>query len=80
MIKGSSENGSIKYPELYSVPGRQISQNLRYIRDVIFFCDVNKINGYILSMDQEKAFDMMDKLCDQDISQNEFRRKIHTVD
>ena len=44
-----------------SVPGRQISQNLRFIRDVIFFCDVNKINGYILSMDQEKAFDMMDR-------------------
>ena len=44
-----------------SVPGRQITQNLRYIRDAIFFCDVKKLNGYILSVDQEKAFDMMDR-------------------
>ena len=44
-----------------SVPGRSIFQNLNYIRDIIFYCDVNKINGYILSVDQEKAFDMLDR-------------------
>ena len=44
-----------------SVPSRQISHNLHYMRDVIFFCDVNKIKGYILSVDQEKAFDRLDR-------------------
>lgn len=44
-----------------SVPGRCITQNLRFMRDAIFFCDFNKINGYILSVDQEKAFDMLDR-------------------
>ncbi len=44
-----------------SVPGRTIFQNLHFIRDAIFFCDVNKIKGYILSLDQEKAFDRLNR-------------------
>ena len=43
------------------VPGRCISENLTYMRDAIFFCDFNKIDGYILSVDQEKAFDLLDR-------------------
>ena len=43
------------------VRGRCIAQNLIYIRDLIFFCDFNKIDGYILSIDQEKAFDLLDR-------------------
>ena len=44
-----------------SVPGRQIFHNIHFMRDVIFFCDVYKIKGYILSVDQEKAFDRLDR-------------------
>ena len=44
-----------------SVPGRTIFQNLHFMRDAIFFCDVNKIKGYILSIDQEKAFDRLNR-------------------
>ena len=44
-----------------SVPGRKITHNLHYMRDVIFFCDIKKINGYVLSLDQEKAFDMLNR-------------------
>ena len=44
-----------------SVPGRNITHNLHFIRDAIFFCDVRKINGYILCADQEKAFDMLNR-------------------
>ena len=43
------------------VPGRCITHNLIFMRDAIFFCDFNKINGYILSVDQEKAFDMLNR-------------------
>ena len=43
------------------VRGRCIAQNLIYMRDLIFFADFNKIDGYILSIDQEKAFDLMDR-------------------
>ena len=43
------------------VPGRQITYHLHLIRDFIFFADANKINGFILSLDQHKAFDTLDR-------------------
>ena len=43
------------------VPGRNIQYNLTLIRDYIFFADAAKLNGYILTLDQEKAFDYMNR-------------------
>ena len=43
------------------VPGRQITYHLHVIRDFIFFADANKIDGFILSLDQHKAFDTLDR-------------------
>ena len=44
-----------------SVPGRSIFQNLNLMRDILVFCDIKKINAFILSIDQEKAFDKLNR-------------------
>lgn len=40
-----------------SVPGRDISDNIASVRDIIHYCDEEKIQAYILKLDSEKAFD-----------------------
>lgn len=40
-----------------NVPGRTIFENLFLIRDTLEYCDRHKIDGYLISIDQEKAFD-----------------------
>ena len=50
--------GTIISPAQQSgISDRTIFNNLYLMRDVIDYCTKNKINGYILSLDQEKAFD-----------------------
>ena len=44
-----------------SVPGRSIFQNLFITHDVITFCNQKRLNAYILTIDQEKAFDRVDR-------------------
>ena len=44
-----------------SVPERTIFQNLFLARDIINYCNQKNINGYILTIDQEKAFDRVDR-------------------
>ena len=43
------------------VPGRTVFEPLFLIRDVLFYCDSKQINGYLLSLDQEKAFDKLNR-------------------
>lgn len=40
-----------------SVPGRDISDNIASIRDIIEYADMENIPAYILKLDAEKAFD-----------------------
>ena len=44
-----------------SVPERTIFQNLFITRDVINYCNQKHLNGYILTIDKEKAFDRVDR-------------------
>lgn len=43
------------------ISGRTIFNNLHLMRDVIDYCENQAIPGYILSIDQEKAFDKVDR-------------------
>ena len=43
------------------VPNRTIFNNLFLTRDIIEYCKKKKINAYILSIDQEKAFDKLNR-------------------
>lgn len=50
--------GSIISPEqTCSVPGRDISDNVASVRDIIDYCEEENIQAYILKLDSEKAFD-----------------------
>jgi hypothetical protein len=40
-----------------AVPGRSILNSASLLRDIIDFCDNRGVNGILLSLDQEKAFD-----------------------
>lgn len=44
-----------------SVPGRSIHSNLLLTRDLIEYTKKKNIKGYILTVDQEKAFDKVDR-------------------
>ena len=44
-----------------NVPGRTIFSNLFQLRDTIYFCQERNLNAYILSIDQEKAFDKLNR-------------------
>ena len=44
-----------------SVPGRNIFNNTFVMRDTIHYCQMHEINAYILSIDQEKAFDKLNR-------------------
>lgn len=41
------------------VPGRDISDNVANIRDIIEYANYTGIEGYLLKIDQQKAFDMV---------------------
>ena len=43
------------------VPGRTVFQNLFLVRDTINYCMGKNIKGYIITIDQEKAFDRVDR-------------------
>ena len=47
----------IHVDQSYSVPGRQIFDNISLVRDVITYANNNNITLGIVSLDQEKAFD-----------------------
>ena len=51
----------LTYPQSAGVPGRCITNNLHIMRDFLFFADFTHLNGYILSLDQRKAFDLADR-------------------
>ena len=42
------------------VPGRTISSNLMLTRDIISYTNQKDMKGYIITIDQEKAFDRVD--------------------
>ena len=44
-----------------SVPERTIFQHLFLTRDIMNYCNQKRMNGYILTIDQEKAFDRVDR-------------------
>ena len=41
------------------VPGRDIADNIMSVRDVINFIDVSNQEGFLIKIDQEKAFDSL---------------------
>ena len=44
-----------------SIPGRTISSNITTLRDTLEYIDVTNETGILLSLDQEKAFDRVDR-------------------
>ena len=44
-----------------SIPGRSMFSNLFQIRDTIDYCNKRNLHGYIISLDQEKAFDKVNR-------------------
>ena len=55
--------GSIVDPDqTCSVPGRSIHSNLVLLRDTLAFIDRTGETGILLSLDQEKAFDLVDRI------------------
>ena len=54
-------NESISLGQSVAVPGRHIYDNLFTIRDLINYSNKKRIPTYILSFDQEKAFDKVDR-------------------
>jgi len=45
-----------------SVPGRKISSNLHVLRDILDYIDRTNETGILLSLDQEKAFDRVNRV------------------
>ena len=43
-----------------AVKGRKIQHHLNNLRDIIAFSRDKNINGYIINIDQEKAFDRVE--------------------
>ena len=54
-------NEIISLEQSAAVPGRHIYDNLFTIRDLINYSNKKHIPTYILSFDQEKAFDKVDR-------------------
>ena len=44
-----------------SVPGRRITSNLHVLRDVLDYIDRTNETGILISLDQEKAFDRVNR-------------------
>ena len=43
------------------VPGRSIFENLFLVRDIIEYADAKQVPGVVIGLDQEKAFDRIDR-------------------
>ena len=44
-----------------NIPGRNIFQSMSHIRDVINYANENELDAYVLTIDQMKAFDRVDR-------------------
>ena len=42
------------------VPGRHITDAIRSVNDLLYYADQNNLDGYLVSVDMEKAFDSVD--------------------
>ena len=42
------------------VPGRHITDAIRSVSDLLYYADQNNLDGYLVSVDMEKAFDSVD--------------------
>lgn len=42
------------------IPNRAISDTIASVRDLIDYCDIENVQGYIIKIDQQKAFDKVD--------------------
>ena len=42
------------------VPGRHNTDAIRSVSDLLFYADQNNLDGYLVSVDMEKAFDSLD--------------------
>ena len=42
------------------VPGRHITDAIRSVSDILYYADQNNLDGYLVSVDMEKAFDSVD--------------------
>ena len=61
-IRLSKVLSSIIHPDqTCSVPGRSIFDNLILLRDVLDYVNVTNEPGTLLNLDQEKAFDRVDR-------------------
>jgi len=54
-------NSVVSSDQTCGIPGRRIVENLNFIRDLLFDVDRLEISGVCLSLDQEKAFDRVDR-------------------
>lgn len=45
-----------------SIPGRSISSNIATLRDTLEYIEITNETGILLSLDQEKAFDRVDRV------------------
>ena len=55
-------NTTVDSDQSCSVPGRTISSNLHILRDVLDYIDRTKETGILVSLDQEKAFDCVNRM------------------
>ena len=44
------------------VPGRHITDAIRSVSDLLYYADQNNLDGYLVSVDMEKAFDSVDHI------------------
>ena len=52
---------AISIEQICGIPNRSIFSNLFIIRKIINHCNSKNINSFIISVDQEKAFDIVDR-------------------
>ena len=52
---------NISKEQLCAVPGRDIRNETVLIRDIISYCKSEGLSGSIVSLDQKKAFDMVNR-------------------
>ena len=53
--------------QTYSVPGRTIASNLHILRDILDYIDRTDETAILVSLDQEKAFDHVNRLFLQNV-------------
>ncbi len=50
----------IQTNQAYAIPGRDITDTISSIRDVVSYMITEKKSGYVISLDLEKAFDRVE--------------------